>query len=147
MWCLAPLRFLWGGEKCVFIRFYLNWSTGQKNSRKSNCHEPEWMNDMQRCARCTDGGGFEPRTFTNACGHVCKYVDQKGLAAMLTSIQSAGVKPEVNLRIKKWESMQGIHPGFETQGKCHQKSKTGYHWPHKRDYVLQNFFEKKVPAI
>ena len=25
----------------------------------------------------------------------------------------------------KWESTQGIHPGFETQGRHHQKSKTG----------------------
>ena len=25
----------------------------------------------------------------------------------------------------KRESMQGIHPGFEPQGRCHQKSKTG----------------------
>ena len=32
-------------------------------------------------------------------GHACKYVDRKGLAAMLTSIQSAGVAPEVSLRI------------------------------------------------
>ena len=24
----------------------------------------------------------------NACGHVCKYMDQKGSTAMLTSIQS-----------------------------------------------------------
>ena len=23
------------------------------------------------------------------------------------------------------ESMQGIYPAFETQGRCHQKSKTG----------------------
>ena len=35
---------------------------------------------------------------TNACGHICKYVDQKGSAAILTSIQS-GVAPEMNLRI------------------------------------------------
>ena len=35
------------------------------------------------------------RTSTDACGLVCKYVDQKGSAAMLTSIQSAGVTPEV----------------------------------------------------
>ena len=34
----------------------------------------------------------------NACGHVRKYVDKKNLAAMLTSIQLAGVAPEVNLR-------------------------------------------------
>ena len=41
------------------------------------------------------------RTSTNACEHICKYVDQKGPAAMLTSIQSAGVAPEVNLRIRQ----------------------------------------------
>ena len=45
-----------------------------------------------------DGHGFKPQTSTNACRHVCRYVDQKGSAAMLTSIQSAGVTPEVNLR-------------------------------------------------
>ena len=39
------------------------------------------------------------QTSTNACRHICKYRDQKGLAAMLTSIQSAGVALEVNLRI------------------------------------------------
>ena len=48
---------------------------------------------------------------------------------MLTSIQSAGVAPEVNLR-NSWHTgdkacKQGIHPGFETQGRRHQKSKTG----------------------
>ena len=43
----------------------------------------------------------------NSCasGHICRYVDHKGLAAMLTSIHSAensaGVAPEVNLRIQK----------------------------------------------
>ena len=30
---------------------------------------------------------------------VCRYMDQKGSAAMLTSLQSTGVTPEVNLRI------------------------------------------------
>ena len=54
---------------------------------------------LQRHACGTDGRRFEPRTSTNACGHICRYVDQKDLTAMLTSIQSAGVAPEVNLRI------------------------------------------------
>ena len=45
--------------------------------------------------------GIEPRTSINACGHVCKYVDQKSSASMLTSIQSVGVTPEVNLRIQQ----------------------------------------------
>ena len=45
---------------------------------------------------CSMGScGLEPITSTNACGHVCRYMDQKGLAAMLTSIQSSGVTPEV----------------------------------------------------
>ena len=77
--------------------------------------ELEWPSGVQRRACGTDGSGFEPRTTTNASRHVCKYVDQKGLAAMLTSIQSAGVTPEVNLIITQVRT-QGIHPGFETQG-------------------------------
>ena len=36
---------------------------------------------------------------TNLHQHLLVYVDQDGLAEMLTSIQSAGVTPEVNLRI------------------------------------------------
>ena len=73
---------------------------------------------------------------TNGCEHmICKYMDQKDLAAMQTSIQSplqtsiqsVSVIPEVNLRITTGEKAhkQGIHPGFVIQSKCHQKSKTG----------------------
>ena len=41
---------------------------------------------------------------------------------MLTSSQSAGVATDVNLRSHKQESTQkGIHPGFETWGRGHQK--------------------------
>ena len=32
--------------------------------------------------------------------------------------------------------------GFETQRRRHQKSKTGYQWPHKWTYVFQEFFLK-----
>ena len=60
---------------------------------------------------------------------VCRYVDRKGLAAMLTFIQLAGVAPEVNLRNSLHAGdkarKRGIHPGFESQGRRHQKSKTG----------------------
>ena len=45
----------------------------------------------------------------------------------------------------RWESMQkGNHPGFETQGRRHQKSKTGYQWATKRTEVLQKVFFKKI---
>ena len=37
---------------------------------------------------------------TNACGHmICKYLDEKDMAAMLNLKQSVGVTPEVTLRI------------------------------------------------
>ena len=61
--------------------------------------------------------------------HVYKYVDQKGLAAMLGAKRLAGVTPEVTLRnplhAGKEACEQGIYPGFETQGTWHQKSKIG----------------------
>ena len=51
-------------------------------------------------AVCSDRHGFEPRTsLMLADMFASKYVDRKDLAAMLTSIQSADVAPEVNLRI------------------------------------------------
>ena len=69
-------------------------------------------------------------------------MDQKGLGAMLTSTQSAGVTPGVNLRITQVTNMQGIHPGFETQGRCHQKSKIGHQRFHKKDLCPPNCFKK-----
>ena len=66
---------------------------------------------------------------------------------MLVVKRLAGVAPEVNLRnplytgeeAHKW----GISPGFETQGRRHQKSKQGYQWPHKEDmFPPKNFLKK-----
>ena len=61
---------------------------------------PNWSGRVVYSAMCAARTvvGSNPQTSTNARRHVCRYVDQKGLAAMLTSIQSAGVIPEVNLR-------------------------------------------------
>ena len=39
------------------------------------------------------------QTFTNAWGHVYKYMVQKGMVTILPSTQSVGVTPEVNLKI------------------------------------------------
>ena len=43
--------------------------------------------------------------------------------------RSAGVAPEVNLRIHCAKTMkyenEGIHPGFESQSRCHQQFKPG----------------------
>ena len=75
-----------------------------------------------------------------------KYMDQKGSAAMLTIKKSAGVTPEVDLRINCIQAMKinnhEIHPGFEMQGRHHQNSKTGYQQPHETDFYPP-FFSKK----
>ena len=109
--------------------------------------DPEWLSGLQ-CRTCgTDGHRFEPQTSTNACRHVCNYVDQKGSAAMLTSIQSAGAAPEVNLRNSLHAGdkahKRGIHPGFETQGRHTRSPNRGNSGPMKRTYVLQKFQKKK----
>ena len=61
--------------------------------------------------------------------YVQKYVDQKGSAVMSTIKKSAGVDPEVNLRNPLHAGdeacKQEIHPGFDTQGRLYQKSKSG----------------------
>ena len=62
---------------------------------------------------------------------VYKYVDENCLAAILAAKRSVGVAPKVNLRILLHVSdkagKQGdphCHTGYETQGRCHQKSNT-----------------------
>ena len=65
---------------------------------------------------------------TNACIHV-QICGSNSSAAMLVTKWSAGVAPEVNIRnlLRAGDEAykRGIHPGFETQARCHQKSKTG----------------------
>ena len=70
----------------------------------------------------------------------------KSSAVMLAIKRSAGVAPEVNLRISlhagKEASKQEIHPGFENQGRHHQKSKTGVSMaPQKGTNVLQTLIK------
>ena len=93
----------------------------------------------------TDGHSFKPQTSTNTCRHICRYVNQKGSAAMLTSIQSAGVTPEVDLRITQVRKhTKRIHPGFETQGgQMSPEVQNSISGPTKRTYVLQKLFKKK----
>ena len=64
-----------------------------------------------------------------------KYMGQKDSALMLVAKRLAGVAPEFYLgnilRADDEPHKWGIHPGFQKQGKRHQKSKTGYQWPHQ----------------
>ena len=75
---------------------------------------------------------------------VCKYMDENGSAAMLAAKRSAGVTPEVNLKILFTQAMkhacEGSHPGFETQGRHHQKSKTGISVAPQKGLMSSNFF-------
>ena len=75
--------------------------------------------------------------------HMCKYTDQKGTAAMLSTKRSAGVTPEVSVRnpLHNGEKAckQGIHPGFETQCRRHQMSKTGVSAAWQKDLVAPKY--------
>ena len=77
---------------------------------------------------------------------VYKYVDQKGLAAMLPVKRSVGVDPEVNLTnsLHTGENahMTGIYHDFETIGRCHQKSKPGVSAVPQKGLMFSNFFPK-----
>ena len=93
----------------------------------------------------TDGCGFGHRqTSTNACEHVCRYMDRKDLAAMLTSIQSAGVTSEVNLRIAQTRKhARGSTLALKPRADCRQKCKTGVSVaPQKGLMSSKNFLKK-----
>ena len=60
----------------------------------------------------------------------CSYVEQIGSTAMPVTKRLVGVAPEVNLMgHATCPPLPGMnkaaHSGFETQKRCHQKSKTG----------------------
>ena len=80
------------------------------------------------------------QTFTNAYRHVCKYIDQKGLAAMMTSIQSAG-KSEDHTSEKTHK--KGPTLALKSMAEITRNPKQGYQWPHEKDLCPSNFFEKR----
>ena len=71
---------------------------------------------------------------------------------MLTTQRLAGrsITPEVNVRnpLNKGEKVhkQGIHPGFETQGRRHQKSRTGVS-AQQKGFMSSNIFLKKQEVL
>ena len=62
---------------------------------------------------------------------------------MLAAKRSSGVTPEMNLRNPFYEGEKsdkpGIHPGFETQDRHHQTSKTEISVVQQNGTVLQFF--------
>ena len=70
---------------------------------------------------------------------------EKRLASMLAIYTGRGVTPEVNLReciscMPLQSSNKASHSGFETQRKCHQKSKTGVPVAPKMDMCPTKIF-------
>ena len=73
-----------------------------------------------------------------------RYMEEIGSAAK----RSAGVAPKVNLgehvtHMPLPSANKAAHSGFETQRRCHQKSKMGISGPIKRIRVLQKNSLKK----
>ena len=59
-----------------------------------------------------------------------RYMEENGSAAMLAAKRSAGITPEVNLiecvtPTPLPSANKAAHSGFETQIRCHKKSKIG----------------------
>ena len=71
-------------------------------------------------------------------------VDQKGSAAMLTTIQSAGVAPEVNLRNPLCagdKACKRFTLALKPRGDITRSPKQGYQWPNKKEKI---FIPKKL---
>ena len=108
--------------------------------------QPSWSGRVvyrAMLAACgTDGHGFKPWTFTNACGHICRYVDRKDSAAMLTStVSRCHTRGESREFIAcRWQSMQvtkhaseGSTLALKPRGYVTRSPKQGYQWPHEKD--------------
>ena len=78
---------------------------------------------------------------------ICKYVDDNGSVAMLTTKTSAGVTPEVNVHTSYMtlpSANKAAHSGFETQRRCHQKSQTGVSETPQKDMCPPKIFLKNI---
>ena len=74
----------------------------------------------------------------------CRYVEKKGLAALLVTKRSAGVTPEVNFkkcatRMPLPSANRAAHSGFETQ-----KSETGASIAYPKGLMFAKVFKKIV---
>ena len=103
------------------------------------------MKKIQLCR--TLESEFEPHQYL----YVYEYMDKKRFSCN-PGQRSAGVTPQVNLRNPLHAGAevckQGIDPGFETQGKCQERSKNRVtSGPTRRTYVLQIILLKNKTNI
>ena len=81
-----------------------------------------------------DSYGFEPQTSTNACGHVCRYVDQKAWLPYWPLYSQLVSHQRWIWGSHKWESMQkGSTMALKPRADITRSPKQGYQWPHEKD--------------
>ena len=71
----------------------------------------------------------------------------KGLAAMLTSMQSAGAAPEVSLRITQVRKHAKRDPPMALKLRAQDITRSprhGYQWPREKDLCPPKILEKKI---
>ena len=59
------------------------------------------------------------------------FQDRDGKDQRKTEMQTLRVNKALGYETRN----QGINSNFEVQGRCHQKFKRGYQWPHKKGLV------------
>ena len=129
-----------------YLGGYRNIFEKKEKTNILNEPEPEWPSGLQRRACCTTHShGFDPRTSTNACGHVCRYVDQKAwLPSWPQHSQQVSHQRWIWGIVHRQESMQARYPPWfwnprQTSPEVQNRGISG---PTKRPYVLQNKIKK-----
>ena len=157
---------------CLILGFELSfthnmfecvWNHGQFPSIKApfdhNCSkfkklpflaEPEWPSGLQHRVCCVRRGWLWVRA-PNL--HQCLWTllqvcesKRLGCHADLYTVSRCCTRGESEDHTSK-KVCKGIHPGFETQGRHHQKSKTGVSVAPRRGLMSSKFFFKKLPFL
>ena len=108
--------------------------------------KPEWPSGLQHCACCVWHGQswvWSPNLHQSLSTTHLKYVDPKGWVAMLTPTESAGVAPEVNLRITQVRKyVRDSTLALKCRADITRSPNGSISGPTKMTYVLQILFKK-----
>ena len=117
--------------------------------------EPEWPTGLQ-CRTCCMRYGQSwvqapARTSTNACGHICKYVDQKGSTAMLPlcTVSRRCTRDESQVHTSE-KAHKGSTLALKPMENVIRSPKQEYQWPHKKGLcppkILRNSVRPRIHA-
>ena len=114
-----------------------NSHVGKSNMNLHYPAKPEWPSGLQGPATQTVVGSSPGLNLNQCLQMYLQYVDQKDLAAMLTSIQSAGVASEWIWGICCVQARKHTSEGFtlalKSRADITRSPKQGYQWPHERE--------------